>query len=311
MNASHQHQPPNDETSGETQKCSLKATMIPLHLAFCITTRCTCDPSLYKPTPGVLEIFPRPRILMYPRQMAKSYYSELLEVGEGEGKIHPDLDESFFKARFFMPSAIEKVLIHQETDIVDAHDVISRLDMSNKHSAQALQALEATDSQCITIKNILTNDECSKLRTFVTERMVDDGIDDTDGCPDFQVNISENKLEQILGTQAVERIKNLPKDLDANISSEYQRVGIFIRMYKPQTRPWMPLHIDQNSFTVNIALNDDTDYHGGKLVALFENRVQQIHRLMGDATCHRGSVVHGVTSMISGTRFSMIVFLHS
>jgi len=239
-----------------------------------------------------------------------SVYADLVDVGFEEKQLHPDVDESFVRARFFMPSVVEKVLIDQEVESINALDLLSRVDLSNKHRELALEALISTIPQCINVP-MLNENECKKLKAFVNSRIIDDGIDDTDGCPDYQVNISEQKLERLLSPETMQRIKRLPLKLESNAPSKFERIGVFIRMYKPDTRPWMPFHIDNNKYTVNIALNDDREYEGGNLVALFGNRVQKLERTRGMATCHKGSCVHGVTTMSSGTRYSLILFFHS
>ena len=63
-------------------------------------------------------------------------------------------------------------------------------------------------------------------------------------------------------------------------------------------------------FTVNIALTDDRDFVGGRLLALYQKGLKCVQRGEGDATCHAGSVCHAVSVMGSGTRYSLIIFLH-
>lgn len=217
--------------------------------------------------------------------------------------------EPFEHAQFLMPSVVENSLIKQ--DNVDPYDLLERLDMSTSERLQALSALESDEDHITTVPS-LTVEECAKLRKFVRERIKDDGIDDVDGCPDFQVNISEQKLGRILGKRGVQALWDLPQRLESTaIRDSFSRVGVFIRMYQRETRPWMPFHMDGSSYTVNVALNPDSDYMGGRLLALHKNAVCQIERNEGDATCHRGNVIHGVSSIVQGTRYSMILFFHS
>eukprot|EP00957_Ditylum_brightwellii_P108344 8265634-Ditylum_brightwellii.AAC.1 len=78
---------------------------------------------------------------------------------------------------------------------------------------------------------------------------------------------------------------------------KFRRIGIFLRMYRADARPWMPFHIDGNRWTVNVALRSDSEFEGGRLLALHDGKLQRILREEGDATCHRGSVVHGVSAI--------------
>ena len=200
------------------------------------------------------------------------------------------------------------------------------MDLSNQERTRALEASEATTLQCINASNILSKDECATLRDFVCTKMTttveddDASVDDVDGCPDFQVNLSETMLRALVGQDAVDRIYSLPKLLqldndnadNANDPQQrFERVGMFMRMYQPHTRPWMQFHVDANRYTVNVALNSDAEFEGGRLMGVFDRRVQRIVRKEGDATCHAGSVAHAVSSMISGTRYSLILFFHA
>ena len=62
--------------------------------------------------------------------------------------------------------------------------------------------------------------------------------------------------------------------------------------------------------TVNVALVDDADFDGGQLIALYGRRLRSISRASGDATVHSSRLLHGVTRMGAGVRYSLIVFFH-
>ena len=217
-----------------------------------------------------------------------------------------EFDDSFVQNRWLMPSIIERALLHQEA--VNPFDLLDRLDMSSLERTDALNALRSHDG-LISVP-VLTEFECSKLRKFVVQEIKDDGIDNVDGCPDWQVNISEKKLSKIIGKHAVDRLYQLPFRLDPH-SFTPSRVGIFIRMYQTNRRPWMPFHRDDNQWTVNVALNSDCEFKGGRLMALHGEKLQIVERKEGDATCHKGSVFHAVSSMREGIRYSMIMFFHN
>jgi len=198
---------------------------------------------------------------------------------------------------------------------VNAYELLHRIDLSNQERTRALEALEASTPQCINVHKVLSEEKCSTLRDFVCNQMVVDNnnaMDDVDGCPDFQVNLSETKLRALIGHDAVDRLYRLPKQLDVDGAPQrFERVGMFLRMYEPHTRPWMQFHVDANRYTVNVALNSDDEFEGGRLMGVFDHKVQRIGRAEGDATCHAGSVAHAVSSMISGTRYSLILFFHA
>lgn len=217
------------------------------------------------------------------------------------------LDEPFEQAQWMMPSIVERALIHSDAS-VDPYALMERIDMSSSERIEAVDSLSRSDGVITT--PVLTSQECAKVRKFVRQQIANDGIDNVDGCPDWQVNISEKKLSKIVGKAAKDRLWNVPSMLENGQPQEFDRVGIFIRMYQRGTRPWMPFHRDGNRWTVNVALNDDDEYVGGRLLALHNQELQVLERQEGDATCHQGSVFHAVSAITEGTRYSMIIFFH-
>lgn len=220
------------------------------------------------------------------------------------------LDDAFQRAKWMMPSIVERALINQDAD-VDPYQLLSRLDISTKDRLMAEQALEQTDA--VATVPVLTAAQCAKLRNLIHNKIQNDGIDNVDGCPDWQVNIHESKLQKILGKKTFEKLTQIPTMLNPQQVSHkhYSRIGVFIRMYSTSKRPWMPFHSDGNDFTLNVALNSDTDFTGGRLMALHNEELQIIERREGDVTYHKGTVYHGVSAITSGTRYSMIMFYHS
>ena len=73
-------------------------------------------------------------------------------------------------------------------------------------------------------------------------------------------------------------------------------------------QPWTSFHFDAAHTTVNVALSDDGDFEGGKLLGLFDGAVSVVGRAEGDATVHTSSLLHGVSRMWSGCRYSLIMF---
>lgn len=89
-----------------------------------------------------------------------------------------------------------------------------------------------------------------------------------------------------------------------HLSAEY----IFARRYSSQGRPWFPLHPDSAAITVNVALSDDAEHRGGRLIGLYDGRIQTIERAEGEAVVHTSALIHGVTRMSKGVRYSLILF---
>ena len=214
-----------------------------------------------------------------------------------------DWDESFVQARWMMPPIVEQALLgYSSSQSIAPLDLLNLLDMATGDRQAARDALETKNDEkvLVTIPGTLTQAQCQRLRIFVDKKTRNDGVDNVDGCPDHQVNIHENKLWKLLGTETRDRVYALPNQLTGNDDESPPpliRAGVFLRRYQATERPWMPFHADGNAYTVNIALNDDTDYEGGHLLALYHQGLQRVDRQAGDATCHSGTVYHAVSAM--------------
>lgn len=68
------------------------------------------------------------------------------------------------------------------------------------------------------------------------------------------------------------------------------------------------VHAVRRILTANVSLADDSAHRGGRLLALFDRAVHTIERSEGEATVHPGSLLHGVSRMQEGVRYSLIIF---
>ena len=75
------------------------------------------------------------------------------------------------------------------------------------------------------------------------------------------------------------------------ITSTSKFKGIQIKSLK-QLPPWW-----------QVALNDEAEYDGGRLVFATSAGFEVPHRPVGTACIHTFEIVHGVTSMVTGTRY--------
>jgi hypothetical protein len=223
---------------------------------------------------------------------------------------HDTYDKFFQQAQWLMPSIIERALVHGDVT-VDPDELLDRLDLGATERAQALVALYQTDNTAVqTIPNVLTPQECFRLRTYLDKNIQNDGIDTVDGCPDWQINISSKKLGKIVGPQVIARLYTvLP---NSTLAAAVSKVGVFLRRYQASARPWMPFHRDANNWTVNVALNKNIhEDKGGQLLVLQRGKLEIVPRKEGDATCHDSSVFHAVSAMRGEwVRYSLILFFH-
>jgi uncharacterized protein (TIGR02466 family) len=154
---------------------------------------------------------------------------------------------------------------------------------------------------------------CAELRAHADAHMTSVVPDTVDDLPEYQVNLSLDGLSDLIGAERAATLLALPESVGAPpvaAPSGYERISIFLRVYSQDTRRYIPFHADLCDYTVNIALNDDTELEGGRLLALDGATLRSLEREAGTAIVHAGNLVHGVTRIERGIRHSLILFLH-
>lgn len=68
---------------------------------------------------------------------------------------------------------------------------------------------------------------------------------------------------------------------------------------------FISFHLDHSQKTMQVPLNDEDEYCGGRLAYLTSRGLQIPARPRGSATIHDNAIVHGVTQMKSGVRYSL------
>ena len=154
---------------------------------------------------------------------------------------------------------------------------------------------------------------CAVLRDAV-DRKRDEKVDTVDGAPDHQLNIGLKELVSFVGHEAARALCALPGEFvrrTGTMAAKDVQVmphEIFVRRYSGGTRPWNPFHNDRAALTVNVALSDDRAHGGGKLLAILDGEVRTIVRAEGEATVHDSRLLHAVTRVSHGVRYSLIIF---
>ena len=163
-----------------------------------------------------------------------------------------------------------------------------------------------------TLRRLLDAPSCAALRSAVDQRH-DTQMDTVDGQADHQLNLDVDGLLDLVGAEQVEAIRAAARALDVRTGGSGERAlpitEAFVRRYAPDARPWHPFHQDRAYVTVNVALSDDCAHAGGRLLGLFADGAAAFERMAGDATVHLSRIVHGVSRMEDGMRYSLIVFL--
>ena len=82
---------------------------------------------------------------------------------------------------------------------------------------------------------------------------------------------------------------------------------IFVRRYSRDTRPWIGFHTDRSAVTVNVALASDGTHEGGRLHAIIGGAHTIVEREEGEATVHGDDLMHAVSAMRAGVRYSLVM----
>ena len=177
---------------------------------------------------------------------------------------------------------------------------------------------------------VLNEAVCATLRAALDTNGTG-STDSVDGLREHVLYLSAVELEATIGGEAMRRLLTLPLrfrdvvDSDGGGGSrgagggardEYVFFDCFLRRYSSGTlgegggddQLLTSFHADAAALTVNVALTSDTDHEGGTLLGLYGGEVRAVLRGCGDATVHSSALLHGVTRMRAGVRYSMILF---
>lgn len=114
---------------------------------------------------------------------------------------------------------------------------------------------------------------------------------------DLKVTLTEQELRGIVGDGPVEGLKALP-GFPSDFSS--------IRLRRCQASGHcINFHLDHSLRTMQVALNGDSEYTGGKLVFANGAGLHRPRRPAGSATIHAADILHGVTELVDGTRYGL------
>ena len=119
---------------------------------------------------------------------------------------------------------------------------------------------------------------------------------------DFKLELSRAQLEDLVGRSAVARLAaRFEEGWDG--ASEPPFNGIKLRRTEAVRGRCIDFHRDVSLRTMQLPLNDESEYQGGRLVyAHADGRLSVPTRAPGSATIHDREIVHGVTEMVAGVR---------
>ena len=226
--------------------------------------------------------------------------------------------ESYFTA---LPTVVRQCLVEGEE--VDACALVEALQTINEHVDEYPTE---TALDLLSVKGAIDAAGCETLRRAVdaTRSVVPDSVDQ---MPEHQLDLSRDELEGYIGSSTVAKLWRLPRRLAsqresgvpgetsdeppanrwANPEPQY-RVVLFVRRYCRETRPMINFHRDTCAVTVNVALAADEAHMGGRLLAILDDGLHEIRREEGEATVHPSDVLHAVTAVREGVRYSLLLF---
>jgi hypothetical protein len=140
--------------------------------------------------------------------------------------------------------------------------------------------------------NLLTNKQCLNIIKYMNQKI---NIDENTN--DHKLNIKEEQLIELIGEGTFQKIISM-------YSGTYNT--IYIRKVLGNNS-LIDFHKDYSKRTMKIALNETSEYKGGDLIYLTDGKVHRPEQLQGSVTIHNNDIIHGVTPIVKGERYSLFV----
>jgi hypothetical protein len=167
----------------------------------------------------------------------------------------------------------------------------------------SLHGLKARESDLCQVSDDLPFELIPDLLSCSSREAIISNINNKhNGETDLKFKLTSEELISIIGLPDFERMRDT---YGASIDEIWLRRAQVDGM-EHQGINW---HVDHSTRTMQIALNGDNEYEGGKLVFAHNGKILAPRRLPGTATIHDHKVVHGVTPLKNGPRFGLY-FLH-
>ena len=153
-------------------------------------------------------------------------------------------------------------------------------------------------------RNILSEDICKRLIKVAENNVNTTVLDSVDHKPVYEYHF-ENLHDYC-------DVSGLLQLISVNIKT----IDYWIRQYIPNGRNSLNTHLDRNSQTINIALNSPSEYTGNGLHLVMgdDNNCinSRIYPTMecGDALIHSNNLYHGVGNILTGMRWTLIIFIN-
>ena len=128
---------------------------------------------------------------------------------------------------------------------------------------------------------------------------------------DVKIDLCRAGLERIVGTAAVARMAaRFAQPFNEVKLRRTESVAMAATGGGGRGGQCIAFHLDRSERTMQVPLNEPTDYEGGRLVfALPDGQLVCPPRVAGSATIHTNEVVHGVSELRSGGGARYALFL--
>lgn len=156
----------------------------------------------------------------------------------------------------------------------------------------------------------IPTDQIDQLSEFLT--FMWDEITPSQGRKDLKLVLTREALLSIFGSSDLSGIDQLIRrhvDKGRLCATNYQDYKIALRMTVGPTDGCIGFHCDGDyaTTTIQVPLNNETEYVGGRLCFYSDETLQWPPRLKGSFTHHRAKILHAVSAMISGVRKSLFI----
>ena len=211
-----------------------------------------------------------------------------------------------------LPHSARRVLFSNDT--VDTDELLEELPLADNVRHAVRRSCHSERSPILHRSSVLAPSAVAAVR-----RALDAHLEQQENIDsEFKLRLERLQLDAIIGAAAARSLWAIPSEYAAQrhgsgtdqfTSGDLQAAVVWVKLYSPETRPFNELHTDSSALTINVALSDDDDCEGGALLACDGGGMRAIRRRAGDATTHGADVLHGVSNVVAGQRYSLLVFI--
>ena len=253
------------------------------------------------------------KLILY-EKTNKNLREELCETKKLITILEDELKETLSKNNKLVndKKKLNRPIKKQEPDNI-GHELVDIGKFTNKKNNNNIQKILIKNTKnankedinlCITKLNgdynanfeYLTNDILNKKLRYNLINYIDERHDNES---DFKLDLSNNELQNLIGIYKFNKLKN--------IFNNFNKIKI---RKVSGNNSYIDFHIDHAKKTLKIPLNSHSKYKGGDLIYLTKNEIHIPKQNLNSMTIHQNNIVHGVTRLTSGIRYSLFFLLH-